>query len=53
MLGIIFGAAGMLLVYYTVQVVFGPVDKDFLSWILYWHWSYTSLRTGKRNSITN
>lgn len=29
MLGIIFGAAGMLLVYYTVQAVFGPVDKDF------------------------
>lgn len=29
MLGIIFGAAGMLLVYYTVQTVFGPVDKDF------------------------
>ncbi len=29
MLGIIFGAAGMLLVCYTVQAVFDPVDKDF------------------------
>ena len=29
MLGVIFGAAGMLLVYYTVQTIFNPVDKDF------------------------
>lgn len=29
MLGIIFGAAGMVFVYYTVQTIFGPVDEEF------------------------
>lgn len=29
MLGIIFGAAGMLLVYYTAQAIYDPVDRDF------------------------
>lgn len=30
MLGIIFGAAGMVFVYYTVQTIFGPVDEEFI-----------------------
>ena len=29
MLGIIFGAAGMVFVYYTVQTIFSPVDEEF------------------------
>ena len=29
MLGIIFGAAGMVFVYYTVQTIFGPVVVVF------------------------
>lgn len=33
MLGIIFGAAGMVFVYYTVQTIFGPVYLGYYTGI--------------------
>ena len=53
MLGIIFGAAGMLLVYYTVQTIFSPVDKDFYLGYYTGIGGNTSLCTDKCNSVTN